>query len=169
MKKRYLFALTLFCFNVQALEMYQWTDEEGTAHVSETPPPEGVEYSTMNIDVPESPSIPAEQDADSIEFGENASEELDENGENKVEKARKVLEEENCKISQSNMQNLRNNANLVVADEKNPGSFIKMTEDVRQQKIQQTQADIDLYCKKAEDEETDDVDINIETEVQTGE
>ena len=161
MKKRYLFALSLLCFNVQALEMYQWIDEEDTAHVSQTPPPEGVEFSTMDLDISESSDIPSGQNSDSAQSEENAPDELDENDENAVEKARKILEGENCKISQNNMQNLRNNANLVVADEKNPNSFIKMTEEVRQQKIEQTQADIDNYCKKAGDEESD-VEIKIE-------
>jgi len=161
MKKRYLFALSLLCFNAQALEMYQWVDEEGTAHATQEPPPEGIEYSTISVDT-SAPQVDSSDQATASEQQageENASDELDEDDENKVEKARKILEEENCKISQSNMQNLRNNANLVVADESNPESFIKMTEDVRQQKIQQTQADIDLYCKEAEGEEGTDVEI----------
>lgn len=145
MKKRYLFAFSLLCFNVHAVEMYQWIDEDGSMRVSETPPPEGIEYSTMEID----DSVPfSSEPAPAPES--NTDEEAKE--ETEVERAQRILKEENCRISQNNMQELRREGNLLVKDENNPDKYIEVTDEMRAQKIVQTQADIDKYCKKEGDE-----------------
>lgn len=143
MKTVYLtLLLSVLSLNIHA-EMYQWVDEEGIIQYTQTPPPEGIEatvvesISIQTIDTPEAAATPSAEEATAPVEAETS------------EQSQDALTA-SCQEAQKQLQLLQNGDELMIPDQENPGEYKPLSAEIRQQKINKTQAYIDSYCQQPE-------------------
>jgi type IV secretory pathway VirB10-like protein len=138
--------ILLFSFSVSA-EIYKWVDENGQTHFSQTPPDSGI---AEKVDVPPPPPIDPEQaqtEVDTLIEQQQEAEKAEQLAQQEREKAaeEQAIREENCRIARSNLTTYQNNPGRRVVDA--DGNVTRMVEEERQQKMQEFQEQIDLYCQ----------------------
>lgn len=122
---------SLVVLNVQA-EMYKWVDEAGVVQYSQSPPPVGVEGAPVKlpplqtIDTPDSPEKSPEAAA--------------------TTEPAEVSVEEQCKKAADQIKMLESGQELMVPAEDKPGEYVKLTDDMRQQKMTELQSYIERHC-----------------------
>jgi hypothetical protein len=132
-------------FSVHA-QIYTWVDENGQTHYSQQPPASG---EAETIDVPLPPPIDqeqAQQEVDELIEQQQASETAAEEAqqEQQSEAERQAAIEQNCATAQSNLQLYQNNPGRRFLDEE--GNAYRLSEEERQQKIEETQQQIEEFC-----------------------
>ncbi|MBL4638062.1 MAG: energy transducer TonB [Gammaproteobacteria bacterium] len=127
-------------------DVYKWVDEEGQTHYSQQAP---IGQATEVLKAPPPPTIlpaDAQQKIDQL---------INEQNEAKYEQKRYVQQQqqeikqqeqqqENCKRSQDNLQQFLNNPGRRF--QKSDGTVTRLTEEERQQRINQIKLDINEYC-----------------------
>jgi type IV secretory pathway VirB10-like protein len=141
-----LMTVLLVSVSVQA-KIYTWVDEDGQTHYAQQPPASG---DAKEVDVPPPPPIDpvdAQQQVDElIEQQENAEKAQQEAAEKQAQAAERQQKiDQNCQIAQQNLRGYQNNPGRRIIDA--DGNVTRMSEEERQQKIAQTQEQIDLYCQ----------------------
>ena len=146
--RQFCLALLLFVasFSVSA-EIYKWTDDNGQTHYSQTPPADG---QAQKVDVPPPPPIDAEQAQQQVdELIERQQEEdkarQEQEQQAQEEAAQQAAVEEKCRILRENLTLYQNNPGRRVVDAE--GNVTRMVEEERQQKMQEFQEQIELYCQ----------------------
>ncbi len=138
---------TLLWLSSSHAEIYQWTDEKGRKHFSQTPPPSG-QYSQKEIKV----SPPADQAAakarlDKLrEQRKKAQAEKQQQKEAAQRQASKAKQRQrNCDNARQHLQGLELRPRVLL---RNPddGSVTRLTEEERQQRIDQAKEQIKEYC-----------------------
>jgi len=133
-----LATLLLFVPVLASAQVYKWTDASGTTHFSQTPPPKGVKYESINTpamaDQPVAASAPRKDQGDT---GAKA------NGGNN---ARAVQLERFCAQLKSNIALLSSNQSLQRMG--SDGKTTPMDDKVRAQQLQQQQQRYNAYCQK---------------------
>ena len=115
---------------------YKWVDEQGITQYTERPPSKGA-YEKITVHMSGSEEVigvNAEQSAKEAEVAKGSP--LDE-----IAKAN----ESNCKVSRQNMEVLTKVARIKVSDEKGENRIL--TPEEKQQRIDETQQQIELFCK----------------------
>ncbi|MES9972594.1 MAG: DUF4124 domain-containing protein [Candidatus Thiodiazotropha sp.] len=146
MKKTFLFAFLLLFINLVAAETYRWVNEDGVVTYSQTPPP-NVDAETVNIKTP-----PASSADDSKKRLEELRQKLADSAEDRaLKKAQKQEQAEikaenkkNCSTARKNLEQLTALANRLYKTE---DGYVRLTEEDRQQKMQQAREQIKKYCK----------------------
>ena len=118
-------------------KLYKWIDEKGQVHYGQTRP---MQYPAREVPTP--PPPPAHTPDVNKPFIDQIREARDKAAKPKQEKTPNA---ELCKLAQSNLNALLYNAR--VRYENDEGVSVIMPEDVKQQKLQETQEQIDKYCK----------------------
>jgi len=116
---------------------YKWTDENGIVQYTEHPP-QNREYDKITVTTSggqEVVTVSAEEASTKTEGTTNNA--LDE-----MVKAN----ERNCKIAKQNMEVLNKIARIKVSDDKGENRIL--TPEEKQARIEETQSQIDIYCKK---------------------
>lgn len=141
-----LSAALMLSFSVHA-QIYKWVDENGQTHYSQQPPESG---QAETVDVPPPPPIAPEQARDEVQelidqqqAAEQAEQEAQQQAQQEAEQ--EAIRQENCRIAQQNLTAYQNNPGRRVMDEE--GNVTRLDEDMRQQKIQEFQEQVDLYCQ----------------------
>lgn len=139
-------AALLLSFGVNA-EIYKWVDENGQTHFSQLPPSSG---EAQKVDVPPPPPVDAEQaqqEVDELIEQQQAAEQAEQEAQQKAEEAaqQQAIIDENCRIAQENLRTYQDNPGRRVLDEE--GNVTRLREEDRQQKMQEFQEQIDLYCQ----------------------
>lgn len=136
----------IISFSVSA-EIFKWVDEDGQTHYSQTAPDSG---EAEIIDVPPPPPISPDEARDEVEelieqqqAADKAEQEAQQKAEQQAERQAQL--ETNCQVAKNNLQAYQNNPGRRVLDEN--GNATRPSEDDRQQKIQELQDKIDLYCQ----------------------
>lgn len=145
---RHLCLLTalLFASNLVHAQIYKWVDENGQINYTQQPPSSG---DAEVVKVPPPPPVDTEQAQQEIdqliEQQETAEETQAETQQEADEAARQqAIFEENCRIAQQNYTQYENNPGRRVMDE--DGNVTRLSEEERQQKLQELQEQIELYC-----------------------
>jgi hypothetical protein len=132
-------------FGVNA-QIYTWVDDNGQTHYSQQPPASG-EAETINVPLP--PPIDqeqAQQEVDELieqqQARETAAEEAQQEQQSEAE--RQAAIEQNCATAQSNLQLYQDNPGRRFLDEE--GNAYRLSEEERQQKIDETQQQIEEFC-----------------------
>lgn len=135
----------LISFSASA-EIFKWVDENGQTHYSQSPPESG---EAETIDVPPPPPIAPESDNNEVDAliekqqaDEQAELEAQEKAEQEAEREAQLAT--NCQVATDNLRGYQNNPGRRVIDE--DGNAARLSEEERQQKIQELQDKIDLYC-----------------------
>lgn len=138
---RYLVLFLLFFSAVtHANKLYQWVDDEGVTHYTQTPPPVYIGAEERTIDVPK----PKQQ---AVEQAENTDDPL---------QALKQKRAENCKRAQENLATLTSDQEVytVVEGETEEETLqkIPMTIEQRRQEMTKTQKYITDFCQTTEED-----------------
>ncbi|MTI64104.1 MAG: DUF4124 domain-containing protein [Methylophaga sp.] len=139
-------AALLLSFSVHA-QIYKWVDENGQTHYSQQPPESG---QAEMIDVPPPPPINPDEARDEVQElieQQQAAEQAELEAEQQARQAaeQEAVREENCRIARENLRSYQNNPGRRIMDQE--GNVTRLTEEDRQQKIQEFQEQVDLYCQ----------------------
>lgn len=127
-------------------EMYKWTDADGNVHYTQTPPPD---READTIAPPPPPAVAPEEARAKAENNRKAlrtPEEVEADQKQAQEEAIKRNEEtykQNCQIARDNLQVYQSARRIREPD----GTIVRITEEIRQQKIQEAEQAIEKYCK----------------------
>ena len=139
------FLALLLCSAAYATTVYKW-NEDGKVIYSQTPPPSGVEFEVIiEKKIGKASNVPT---AGSGSSGSTVEERQKPRQQEKPQK--ELIEEsnrikqENCAIANQNMESLTSHGQVTLKD---GDLYIKLTEEERQEKIQETQAQLDEFCQ----------------------
>ena len=145
MNKLALLLALLVSAAVQA-EIYRWVDENGVTIYSQTPPPDSEAKRIKTSPAPTGAENSQRQLEEEMQKLEDYREDkaLAEEKRQKEERERQ-LNEENCRKARSNLDNLTALSRRLL---KMPdGSYQRLTEEQRQQKMEEARKMIEKYCK----------------------
>ncbi len=126
MKSFLLSSILLLLFNSNALAtLYQWVDEDGNLQYTQTPPP-GVE------------AQPVQPRLNSISSGEVDPPKLT---------PQQQLLLDSCQKAQQELQNLKSASNMMFPDPEEPGKFIPMSKETREQKMMAAETYLQANCQ----------------------
>ena len=150
----FIFSLLLVSSAVSASQLYQWVDEEGVTHYTQTPPPSYVNAEQRTLQEPkpkpEATEVEEPQEQDALA-------------------ALKAARAENCKMARENLQKLTSDQELVALATGNetPEEMAAM----KPMTIEERQADIEKYrnfetefCQNVPVEESTDTENETEQE-----
>lgn len=136
----------LLCTAVHADTVFKW-NENGKTFYSQTPPPPGVEFEIIVKNKKSSSSVQTNfASASSSKHDSNKSSE--EREQKKTEKEvlaeSNQIKEENCGIAKKNLESLTSHGQVTV---KEGDIYRKLSEDERQNRIEETEAQMQEYCQ----------------------
>lgn len=140
-----LSATLLLCSGVNA-EIYKWVDENGQTHFTQQPPASG---QAETIEVPPPPPLDdsASEVQELIEQQEAAEKSAQEaRQEQQAEAERQAAIERNCAIARDNLKLYQDNPGRRMVDEE--GNVYRLTEEERQQKIEESRQQIEEFCQQ---------------------
>lgn len=157
--KRMLLALglSLLMMSASAAEFYRWIDEEGNLQLTQTPPPPNAQEVIAEelpsgkkkaAPAPAKPEAAATEEA--VVEAENAEAETEEEALTAAERLAQQ-KQANCKLAKDNIDSLNSGKALGLPDPDNPGNFKPVSEEQRQQALEQAQAYLETYCTDAEE------------------
>ncbi|MEK7989789.1 MAG: DUF4124 domain-containing protein [Thiotrichaceae bacterium] len=143
----------LFSTTVYADKLYQWIDEEGTTHYTQTPPPSYIGAEEREFNTPKVKKSAAVEQTENID----------------PLQALKDARAQNCKQLRQNLAKLTSNQELVSLKTGNETDeemtqMKPMTIEEREQEIAKTQGIIDEFCQNVPVEE--DAEQQAEPEVE---
>ena len=146
MKKLALLLALMVTATAQA-EIYRWVDENGVTVYSEIPPPDGEADTVKTAPAPsETPEETQQQLEADMQKLEDYREDKELAAERKQkEELSKQLDEENCRNAKTNLDNLIVAAQRLVRMP--DGNYVRLTEEQRQQRMEEARKNIDEYCK----------------------
>lgn len=141
-----LLSAALTAFTVSAQEYYRWQDKSGQLHVSQIPPPAGVDYQIVSMqtkntvtEVKASAVSPPKESADAAQ---NPIAELNK----QVEAMNAQVRHHNCKQAQINQQRLAEEAVLMVTDDE--GKSVELTAEMRAEQLEVAEKQIKEFCQQ---------------------
>ncbi|MCW8943337.1 MAG: DUF4124 domain-containing protein [Sedimenticola sp.] len=139
-----LLSLALLFSSAADARMYRWVDDNGMTVYSQSPPPSG---EATEIKVNTSTAAPNAKAAADAQPKQAAEPEKKESGPTKAEiEESNRIKAENCKAASSNLNLYENLGNKLV---KTPdGLYKRLTEEERQQKIQESKDVMSEFCDK---------------------
>jgi hypothetical protein len=140
-------ALSLAVTTAGAAKVYKWVDAQGNVQDTQTPPPPGA-AKAEEIQTRHSP-VSAEAARKQLEELSGRSDQLRQNRELVARDGEAASEQDaqrdkNCEIARSNMEVLTTSPRVQAND--SSGNAFYLTDEVKQQKIAETQRQIDEFC-----------------------
>lgn len=141
-----LLSAALAVFTVSAQEYYRWQDQSGQLHVSQTPPPAGVDYQVVSMQakgaVTEVKASAVSPPKESTAAAQNPIAELNK----QVEAMNAQVRQHNCKQAQINQQRLSEEAVLMVTDDE--GKSVELTAEMRAEQLEVAEKQIREFCQQ---------------------
>ena len=132
---------------VSQARMFKWVDADGNTHYTQTPPPEGIAKEDLNL--PASAKLDNTEAVKAFEDQQNKKQELA--GENEKEQKLQdrsaehtALKKENCRKARAKLENVQNTGRIRAVDEY--GNIVRASEEERQRRITEAQANIKKWC-----------------------
>lgn len=136
----------LAAFTVSAQEYYRWQDKSGQLHVSQIPPPAGVDYQIVSMQakgaVTEVKAPAVSTPKESASAAQNPIAELNK----QVEAMNAQVRQHNCKQAQINQQRLTEEAVLMVTGDE--GKSVKLTAEMRAEQLEVAEKQIKEFCQQ---------------------
>ncbi len=138
---------TLLWLPAASAEIYQWTDEQGRKHFSQTPPPSGQQYSRKELKTTP-PSDPAAARARLDRLLEQRKQ-LQASKQQQSEEAQRQASEakqrqRRCASVRKHLQQLELRHRILLRN--TDGSVTRLSEEERQQRIAQARAQLKEFC-----------------------
>lgn len=139
------FLALLLCSATYAATVYKW-NENGKIIYSQTPPPPGVEFEVIiEKDIGKTTNIAtAGSSSSGSTFEERQEQRQQEKTQKELVEESNRIKQENCAIAKQNMESLTSRGQVTLKD---GDLYRKLTEEERQEKIQETQAQVDEFCQ----------------------
>jgi hypothetical protein len=148
---------TLGCWQDScASDVYKWLDEHQQVQYSQTPPPQGVRYSRINV---AQPASPPHRDADgsgtdSTDSPQERARAMDEQNAASQKAASQAKEEaevaklrqQNCVTAKNNLMLLNQGGHLSYKDK--DGNLVRLTEEDKTKRAEEAKKHIAEFCKK---------------------
>jgi hypothetical protein len=133
--------------STMASEVYKWVDAQGVTHFG-SQPPQGQEATQINTTLPPpkaptSEGLPAPEDLPPLDSAEPDQEAIDEKVRQEVA-AKEAERRKYCETVRTNLSQLQNNPRVRVAEEN--GEMRRLTEEERQERIEEAQQAIAEHC-----------------------
>jgi hypothetical protein len=129
-------------------EIYKWTDPAGEVQYTQIPPPNGIKTEEIQgapppADDPDEISKALQNEVDAMD--ESSARQEDESKEKNLRKEIDAAYERNCITSRNNLAKLEEGGNrrYLTPD----GKVTHLSEEERQQRINETKDQIDKFCK----------------------
>lgn len=136
----------LAAFTVSAQEYYRWQDKSGQLHVSQIPPPAGVDYQIVSMQakgaVTEVKAPAVSTPKESTPAAQNPIAELNK----QVEAMNAQVRQHNCKQAQINQQRLTKEAILMVTGD--DGKSVELTAEMRAEQLEVAEKQIKEFCQQ---------------------
>ena len=139
------FLALLLCSAAYATTVYKW-NEDGKIIYSQTPPPPGVEFEVViEKDFGKTTNVATAGSASSgSTFEERQEQRQQEKTQKQLIEESNRIKQENCAIAKQNMESLTSRGQVTLKD---GDLYRKLTEEERQEKIKETQAQVDEFCQ----------------------
>ncbi|WP_052761136.1 DUF4124 domain-containing protein [Sedimenticola thiotaurini] len=139
--------LVVFWTGAADARMYRWVDENGTTVYSQSPPPSG---KATEIKVQVAPPTPPDnasekQTADDTPAESAADKPADGPTKAQIEESNRI-KAENCAAARQNLEIYTNLGNRLIRTP--DGLYKRLTEEERQQKIDESKAQVEEFCEK---------------------
>lgn len=125
---------------------YKWTDEDGKTHYSQTPPPE---TNAIRIEIEPPPASANKPDEKLEQQMEDFDQRREARKESEIEQAAAKdaakAKEENCRRASDNLEMLERHGQVSLRE---GDDYRKLTEEERQAKISEAQAQRKEFCEK---------------------
>tara|TARA_R110000772_G_scaffold13567_1_gene40081 strand:- start:1194 stop:1652 length:459 start_codon:yes stop_codon:yes gene_type:complete len=140
------FILSLFATATFA-EIYKWVDENGQTHYSQQAPRDIQATVITSPPPPVVDSTAAQQEIDALIKQQTSDEQLslEQQNQQQNDEEKKDNKDKNCKIAQQQLEEYQNNPGRRIMDA--DGNVTRLTEEERQQKIQESQENVTTYCQ----------------------
>ncbi|MES9850592.1 MAG: DUF4124 domain-containing protein [Candidatus Thiodiazotropha sp. L084R] len=146
MQTRLFLMLLLLISTTVYAETYRWVNEDGVVTYSQTPPPDAQSEVIKTYSAPSSDAGAAKQKLKKLrqELADKDEDRKLKKAEQQENKKNSKIKKENCKAAKSNLQQLKALGNRLfkVGDE-----HLRLTEEQKQEKIDQAMKQIEDYCK----------------------
>ncbi len=141
-----LLSATLLLASGVNAEIYKWVDENGQTHYTQQPPESG---QAETIQVPPPPPIDdtaaeVEELIEQQEAAEKSAREAEQEQQQEAERLAAI--QKNCEIAQANLKLYQDNPGRRMMDE--AGNVYRLTEEERQQKIEESRQQIEEFCQQ---------------------
>ncbi|RLW60630.1 MAG: hypothetical protein B6D70_10380 [gamma proteobacterium symbiont of Stewartia floridana] len=145
-QSRILLIVLLLTSTTLSAETYRWVNEDGVVTYSQTPPPEGKADVVKTYSAPSSDAAAAKQRLQKLrqDLADREEDRALKKAEIQENKKSQKIREDNCKTARSNLQTLRSLANRLY---KSGDEYLRLTEEQKQERIQEAQKQIEEYCK----------------------
>lgn len=138
-----LSAATLLMFGLQAQEYYRWQDKNGQLHVSQIPPPAGMDYEIWSLD-PKQP--PQQVKAEAINKAAlSVTKEQVKALQQQVEQVNSQLKVQNCNQALENKRRLQ--AEGPVAFNDSDGTPVPLSTEMRAEQLALAERQITEFCQ----------------------
>jgi len=145
-----IFLLALFALTSTAAAqstVYKWVDADGKVQYSQTPP-QDVSHEKVHLPVSE----PATGGSSTLERLQKQLDQIDQERAEQAQQQQQArearnqeeLRSRNCKQARANLQALQSNADVIQT--RSDGSKFILTAEQREQRLKQTNKDIEYYC-----------------------
>lgn len=142
----FLLSGALVASTVSAQEYYRWQDKSGQLHVSQIPPPAGVDYQIVSMQakgaVTEVKATAVATAKASASAPANPVAELNK----QVEAMNAQVRQHNCKQAQINQQRLTDEAVLMVTGD--DGKSVELTAEMRAEQLELAEKQIKEFCQQ---------------------
>lgn len=138
---------TLACTQLAHADIYKWVDEQGQVHYSQQPPQDRP-AEQMKTPAPPTiaPGAAREQIDELIESQQAAEQEkLKQQQQAEFEQEQQRIRQQNCEKAKHNLQQYRDNPGRRFRDAE--GNVARLSEEQRQQRIEESQQRVDEYCQ----------------------
>lgn len=144
-----IFGLGIATIASAAQPIYKWKDDKGNIKYTQTKPPHGVSYETINQRV--SDSKPSESLDGNGQSQASASDQQDkilaeQNAQKKsVEEQNREIAKKNCEIANNNLEVLESKSRIQIEEN---GESRLLTDTEREDRLKQARENVKKYCEK---------------------
>lgn len=130
--------------------IYKWKDDKGNIKYTQTKPPYGVSYETINQRVSDSKSATKSGDDESEMVSNSMTDAQDEviakqEAQKKgIDAQNKEIARKNCTIAKNNLEVLENRARVQIEEN---GEQRMLTDTEREERLKQARENVKKYCK----------------------
>ncbi|HEY9031196.1 MAG TPA: DUF4124 domain-containing protein [Kangiella sp.] len=145
-----IFGLGIATIASAAQPIYKWKDDKGNIKYTQTKPPHGISYETINQRVSDSKPATERGNEQSQESSNitNAQDDIiakQEAQKKNIEEQNKEIAKKNCTIAKNNMEVLENRTRVQIEEN---GERRMLTDTEREERLKQARENVKKYCEK---------------------
>lgn len=141
----FVLAATLLIFSLQAQEYYRWQDQNGQLHVSQVPPPAGMDYEIWSLDPKQPPQQVKAEPSNKVPSPAPITKQQVKALQQQVQQVNAQLKVQNCTQARENKQRLE--AEAPVAFNDTDGKPVPLNAEMRAEQLKIAERHIAEFCQ----------------------